>query len=180
MGRFAFFVVHLGQVLLKGVSASRLLFQPFPTNKPGGGAFAASRPIPTLPPEHFASTELAKRDRYHMGHDTCGFGALDSGITYTCYSSIGTCENIGNFRGCCTGEIKTCSSTFWTKCDDYDPTSFCGMSSKTRCCQSALPYCITWRFSVSNKNNPLGDNIWSNFSLYNASCGFSRAKEVDY
>ncbi|KAI0113506.1 hypothetical protein F4814DRAFT_421987 [Daldinia grandis] len=134
--------------LLLTASASKLLFQPVPTQT-RDGAFAALQPMPTTAPEYYASTELLRRDEYHMGHDTCGFGALDSAITYTCYSSIGTCENISGYRGCCTGELKACSSSFWTKCDDYDPTSFCGMSSKTRCCQSALPYCITWLFSTS-------------------------------
>ncbi|OTB14653.1 hypothetical protein K445DRAFT_319066 [Daldinia sp. EC12] len=148
--------------LLLNVSASKLLFQPFSTQAQDG-AFATPQPISTAAPEYYASTELLGRDEYHMGHDTCGFGAFDTGITYSCYSSIGKCENIGNFRGCCTGELKACSSTFWTKCDDYDPTSFCDMNSKTRCCQSALPYCITWLFSVSIKDRPPEWNMIRDF-----------------
>ncbi|KAI2778345.1 hypothetical protein F4815DRAFT_246858 [Daldinia loculata] len=134
---------------------------PFSSTRAASHGFGLQTPFPALPHAGrrwriccltayaYASTELLRRDEYHMGHDTCGFGALDSAITYTCYSSVGTCENIGDYRGCCTGELKACSSSFWTKCDDYDPTSFCGTSSKTRCCQSALPYCITWLFSTS-------------------------------
>ncbi|KAI0849196.1 hypothetical protein F5Y00DRAFT_235889 [Daldinia vernicosa] len=140
------FSVRLG--LLLTASASRLLFQPLPTQA-RDGAFATLQPMPTTAPEYYASIELLRRDEYHMGHDTCGFGALDPGITYKCYSDIGTCENISGYRGCCTGELKACSSSFWTQCDDYDPMSYCGMSSKTRCCQSGLPYCITWLFSTS-------------------------------
>lgn len=66
--------VRLG--LLLTASASKLLFQPFPTQA-GDGAFAALQPMPTTAPEYYASTELLRRDEYHMGHDTCGFGALD-------------------------------------------------------------------------------------------------------
>ncbi|OTB09403.1 hypothetical protein M426DRAFT_6677 [Hypoxylon sp. CI-4A] len=133
--------------LLLPASASTLLW-PVATQAEDGALATARHPRPTAAPKHNASTELLKRD-YTMGHDTCGFGALDSGITYTCYSSIGTCEDIGNFRGCCTGGSKACSSTFWTQCDDYDATSVCDSSSKTRCCQSAYPYCISWLFSTS-------------------------------
>ncbi|KAI1473265.1 uncharacterized protein F4812DRAFT_412159 [Daldinia caldariorum] len=141
------FSIQLG--LFLNVLASKLIFQPFPTQAQDG-AFATLQPISTAAPEYYASIELLGRDEYHLGHDTCGFGSLDTGLTYTCYSSIGTCENIGNFRGCCTGELKACSSSFWTKCDDYNPTSYCDIYSKTRCCQSALPYCITWLFSTSS------------------------------
>ncbi|KAI1801967.1 hypothetical protein F4811DRAFT_426767 [Daldinia bambusicola] len=141
------FSIQLG--LLLNALASKLVFQPFPTQAQDG-AFATLQPISTAAPAYYASTELIGRDEYHMGHDTCGFGSFDTGLTYSCYSSIGTCENIGSFRGCCTGELKACSSSFWTKCDDYNPTSYCDMDSKTRCCQSALPYCITWLFSTSS------------------------------
>ncbi|KAI2470166.1 hypothetical protein F4781DRAFT_185153 [Annulohypoxylon bovei var. microspora] len=132
MGRTIFsFLLQLE--LLLAASASRLPLLPAVTQF-GDGAFAGLRnPAPTAAPESYASIELLRRDGYSMGHDTCGFGSLDPGITYTCYSSVATCEDIGSFRGCCTGGLKACSSTFWTQCDDYNPTSVCGTSAKTRC-----------------------------------------------
>ncbi|KAI4866021.1 hypothetical protein F4820DRAFT_273212 [Hypoxylon rubiginosum] len=131
-------------------SASKLLLPPIPTQVEDGAFAGVRHSAPTPAPEYYASAELLRRQDYDMGHDTCGFGALDSAITYKCYSSIGTCENIGDYRGCCTDGLKACSSTFWTQCDDYDPTSVCGTMSHTRCCQSALPYCITWLLSTSD------------------------------
>ncbi|KAI1092022.1 hypothetical protein F5B19DRAFT_455932 [Rostrohypoxylon terebratum] len=151
MGRTRFSLLQLGLLLeaSASASASRLIFPPAVT-QPSNGAFVDVRhPAPTAAPESYASMELLRRDGYNMGHDTCGFGSLDPGLTYTCYSSVGTCEDIGSYRGCCTGGLKACSSTFWTQCDDYNPTKACGTSSKTRCCQSALPYCITWLFSTT-------------------------------
>ncbi|KAI0887700.1 uncharacterized protein GGS22DRAFT_197695 [Annulohypoxylon maeteangense] len=148
MGRPLFsFVLQLELFLT--ASASRFVLPPAIT-QPSDGAFAdVQQPAPTAAPELYASMELLRRDGYNMGHDTCGFGSLDPGITYTCYSTDATCEDIGSYRGCCTGGLKACSSTFWTQCDDYNPKSNCGISAKTRCCQSALPYCITWLFSTS-------------------------------
>ncbi|KAI1772162.1 hypothetical protein F4818DRAFT_176748 [Hypoxylon cercidicola] len=148
MGRALFsFLLRLDGLLI--ASASKLLLPPIPTQAEDGAFAGMQHPAPTAAPEYYASAELLRRQDYDMGHDTCGFGALDSAITYKCYSSIGTCENIGDYRGCCTGGLKACSSTFWTQCDDYDPTSVCGTMSHTRCCPSALPYCITWLFSTS-------------------------------
>ncbi|KAI1370610.1 hypothetical protein F4677DRAFT_348688 [Hypoxylon crocopeplum] len=149
MGR-ALFSFLLRFELIFVALASKLVLPPVPTQTEDG-AFSGVHPMPTAAPEYYASAELLRRQDYDMGHDTCGFGALNSAATYKCYSSVGTCENIGNYRGCCTSGLKACSSTFWTKCDDYDPTSICGTSLKTRCCGSALPYCITWLFSVSMK-----------------------------
>ncbi|KAI1451457.1 hypothetical protein F4805DRAFT_451364 [Annulohypoxylon moriforme] len=147
--RRTLFSFLLQSKLLLAVSASRFVIPPAVT-QPSDGAFAGvQQPAPTAAPESYASMELLRRDGYNMGHDTCGFGSLDPGITYTCYSSVGTCEDIGSYRGCCTGGLKACSSTFWTQCDDYNPTSDCGTDSKTRCCQSALPYCITWLFTTT-------------------------------
>ncbi|KAI1407710.1 hypothetical protein F5Y13DRAFT_174173 [Hypoxylon sp. FL1857] len=148
MGRVLFsFLLQLE--LLLAASASKPLLPPTATQVRDGAFAGVKHPMPTAAPEYYAPVEILGRDSYDMGHDTCGFGALNSAITYKCYSSVGTCENIGEFRGCCTGGLKACSSTFWTQCDDYDPTSVCGVSLKTRCCQSALPYCITWLFSTS-------------------------------
>ncbi|KAI5859253.1 hypothetical protein GGS23DRAFT_326785 [Durotheca rogersii] len=143
----------LSFLLLPGIlaaSASKLVFLPIATQTEDGVYANAYQPVPTAAPELYASTELLKRQDFYMDHDTCGFGAIDPGLTYRCYSSVGTCENIGSFRGCCTSGLSQCSSTFWTQCDDYDLTSLCGLSSKTRCCHSALPYCITWLFSTSD------------------------------
>ncbi|OTA85549.1 hypothetical protein M434DRAFT_163157 [Hypoxylon sp. CO27-5] len=150
MGRILFSCL-LRLELLLAASASKAFFPPIATQAQDGALAGVRHPMPTAAPEYYASTEILRRDGYDMGHDTCGFGALNSAVTYKCYSSVGTCENIGDFRGCCTGGLKACSSTFWTQCDDYDPTSVCGTSLKTRCCQSALPYCITWLLSVSMK-----------------------------
>ncbi|KAI1446489.1 hypothetical protein F5Y02DRAFT_416776 [Annulohypoxylon stygium] len=132
------------------VSASRFILPPAVTQPSDGALAGLPHPAPTAAPESYASMELLRRDDYNMGHDTCGFGSLDPGLTYTCYSSVGTCENIGSYRGCCTGGLNACSSTFWTQCDDYNPTKDCGSTAKTRCCQSALPYCITWLFSTTS------------------------------
>ncbi|KAI0120759.1 hypothetical protein F4776DRAFT_224257 [Hypoxylon sp. NC0597] len=148
MGRILFsFLLQLE--LLLAASASKAFLPPSATQAQDGAFAGVRHPMPTAAPEYYASTDILRRDEYNMGHDTCGFGALNPAVTYKCYSSVGTCENIGDFRGCCTGGLKACSSTFWTQCDDYDPTSVCGTSLKTRCCQSALPYCITWLFSTS-------------------------------
>ncbi|KAI1102696.1 hypothetical protein F4804DRAFT_254962 [Jackrogersella minutella] len=148
MGRTLFaFLLQLELIL--AASASKLILPPVATQAEDGAFAGVRHPVPTAAPEYYASIELLRRDGYNMGHDTCGFGALNSAVTYKCYSTVGTCQDIGSFRGCCTGGLNACSSTFWTQCDDYNPTSDCGISSKTRCCQSALPYCITWLFSTS-------------------------------
>ncbi|KAI1387119.1 uncharacterized protein F4822DRAFT_274488 [Hypoxylon trugodes] len=128
-------------------SAAKFLLPPIATRAEDGAIARTQQPQPTTAPEYFVSTELLKRDGYTMGHDTCGFGSLNTAATYQCYSSVGTCENIGSYRGCCTGGLKACSSTFWTQCDDYDSMGSCGL--KTRCCGSIAPYCISWLFSTS-------------------------------
>ncbi|KAI6084168.1 hypothetical protein F4821DRAFT_243380 [Hypoxylon rubiginosum] len=145
---YALFSFLLGLNGLLVASASKFRLPPVPTQAEDGAFANVRHPAPTAAPEYYASAELLRR--YDMGHDTCGFGALDSGITYKCYSDIGTCENIGSYRGCCTSGLKACSSTFWTQCDDYNPTNACGTMSHTRCCQSALPYCISWLLSTSD------------------------------
>ena len=64
--------------LLLVASASRIVLPPAVT-QPSDGAFAGVRyPAPTAAPESYASMELLRRDGYNLGHDTCGFGSLDS------------------------------------------------------------------------------------------------------
>ncbi|KAI8625896.1 hypothetical protein F5Y19DRAFT_234405 [Xylariaceae sp. FL1651] len=126
-------------------SASRISV---PIQTEDGAVFALSSPSPTPTPSWYASAQLLKRGDYMLRHDTCGFGSADPYVTYKCYSSVGQCENIGSYRGCCTGDLESCSSTFWTQCDDYNPSSICGSFLKTRCCQSLAPYCIAWQFAT--------------------------------
>ncbi|KAI0003538.1 hypothetical protein F4779DRAFT_94866 [Xylariaceae sp. FL0662B] len=134
-----------------GIAAASRLDLPAVATRTEDGAIREMRePTPTPPPQNFVSAELSRRAEFTMGHDTCGFGFADPALTYTCYESIGTCENIGKYRGCCTGGLQSCLSTFWTVCNDWNPTSECGTSARTRCCQYLRPYCITWRFSTSS------------------------------
>ncbi|KAI1333636.1 hypothetical protein F5Y15DRAFT_338521 [Xylariaceae sp. FL0016] len=131
------------------VASSKALASAFtsPTQTEDGAVWGPRQPLPT-PPPRFASAELLKRD-FTLGHDTCGFGSANTDVTYRCYSSVGTCEDIGSYRGCCTGGLESCSSTFWTECEDYTASGSCGQSVHTRCCSTAAPYCITWLFSTS-------------------------------
>ncbi|KAI2617334.1 hypothetical protein GGS26DRAFT_409937 [Hypomontagnella submonticulosa] len=155
MGFIRLPLLQLG--LLLTASASKLVLPPGPTQAEDGAFVDVRNPMPTAAPEYYASADLLRREGgYSMGHDTCGFAAYDPALTYKCYSDVGKCENIGSYRGCCTGELKACTSTFWTQCDDYDPFSGCGASSKTRCCVSGAPYCISWMFSVSVKSSAAG------------------------
>ncbi|KAI1256584.1 hypothetical protein MGN70_001708 [Eutypa lata] len=133
------------ETLTLAASAARLDFPPAATPTVEDGANAVLlRPSPT-PTARFATAELLHGRDYTMGQDTCGFGSAQPGITYECYLEEATCTNIGEYRGCCTSGLSSCSSTMWTTCEDYQSISVCGSDYHTRCCQSAVPYCVTWQ-----------------------------------
>lgn len=62
--------------LLLVASASKLVHLPVATQAQDGALAGAQHPAPTAAPKYYASAELLPRD-YSMGHDTCGFGALN-------------------------------------------------------------------------------------------------------
>ncbi|EMR72141.1 hypothetical protein UCREL1_806 [Eutypa lata UCREL1] len=130
------------ETLTLAASAARLDFPPAATPTVEDGANAVLlRPSPT-PTARFATAELLHGRDYTMGQDTCGFGSAQPGITYECYLEEATCKNIGEYRGCCTSGLSSCSSTMWTTCEDYQSISVCG---------------INLRFHTASPGNSRGD-----------------------
>ncbi|KAI0012174.1 hypothetical protein F4779DRAFT_105301 [Xylariaceae sp. FL0662B] len=83
-----------------------------------------------------------------LGDNTCGF---TSASTITCESGY-QCTNVGDYRGCCLPEADDCVSTIHTDCVDYTDVpnpAYCG--PHTLCCSSAVPYCFSYGFIISEE-----------------------------
>ncbi|XXG94808.1 hypothetical protein Hte_001066 [Hypoxylon texense] len=78
-----------------------------------------------------------------LGADTCGF---TTSSTITCDSGY-ECNNVGNYRGCCSPGDENCVSTIYTDCIDYDDAGYsadCGVH--TLCCPQTNPFCFTYAY----------------------------------
>ncbi|KAI1326768.1 hypothetical protein F5Y16DRAFT_222492 [Xylariaceae sp. FL0255] len=141
-----------------------------PARTADGGFLHRKAPLPTPAPRYVPENLYERAST--LGQDTCGYGYAtgdEEWLTYECYQTIGSCVNMGNYRGCCTGGLAACSSTFVTSCSNYDYKSTISPPPGIVSCGSDAPWCRTWYYTESALRYTAYDcdiqNVYSTVSM---------------